>query len=409
MHQKLAYYTVFVYIIFMDSVFSDRLQAIERELESALPFPPDYKWKTHSFGELPVALQDKHISPLIIPVRTLMQLGGKRWRPLLLVLTAEAVRANTTKKTETSLSEADTYKITPLVEFVHTASLVHDDIEDSADTRRGQPAAHITYGIDQALNAASWLYFEASCCLKKLNLSPAAEMAYYSLYAQELRRLHLGQAMDISWHRTHEDFPSIEEYFAMVRLKTGTLSSLAAKTGVLAGGGDKEWSELAGTTAAEIGVGFQILDDVKNLTTGNPGKKRGDDIVEGKKSLPVLLHIEKFPEDKKKISELFQAARNEASYANVDGDYHTGDSDNSTSISASHTHTDTSTSTNDAIEKCISLLTESGAVADAKEQGLNLIKQKSEKLAEICMCKKSKSESACLIEKLFAEIGGGNA
>ena len=140
------------------------------------------------------------------------------------------------------------------------------------------------------MNAASWLYFEAPVCINKLQVSDTLKLELYKTYTNELRRLHLGQAMDIFWHRNPEVFPAENEYLAMVKCKTGTLASLAAKMGCIAGGLSKAEAERFGGIAADIGIGFQIIDDVINLTTGNPGKKRGDDIVEGKKSLPVLIH-----------------------------------------------------------------------------------------------------------------------
>ena len=163
-----------------------------------------------------------------------------------------------------ALTEEETYSITPLVEFVHTASLIHDDIEDNADLRRGKPAAHITYGLDTALNAASWLYFEAPVCINKLQVSDTLKLELYKTYTNELRRLHLGQAMDIFWHRNPEVFPAENEYLAMVKCKTGTLASLAAKMGCIAGGLSKAEAERFGGIAADIGIGFQIIDDVIN-------------------------------------------------------------------------------------------------------------------------------------------------
>jgi octaprenyl-diphosphate synthase len=148
--------------------------------------------------------------------------------------------------------------------------------------------------------------------------------------------------MDIFWHRTPGLFPTKEEYRGMVRCKTGTLASMAAKIGFLAGGASEEEAEKAGETAANIGMGFQIIDDVINLTSGNPGKKRGDDIVEGKKSLPVLIHTEKNPDDAKVIASLMEKASREG----ID------------SV---------------AVEECISLLEKSGCIKEAAIEGKKLI------------------------------------
>ena len=352
----------------MDSVFSSRLAQIEVSLETALA--SDAAWKLDSFGMLSGGVRDTHIHCLTEPCKSLIALGGKRWRPLLLVLCAEHARSF--YGTRSRLTESETYSIAPLVEFVHTASLIHDDIEDSSDMRRGKPAAHIAYGIDAALNAASWLYFEAPVCIDRLTASPEIKAKLYALYTNEVRRLHLGQAADILWHKNRELFPSLEEYSAMVQNKTGTLASLAAKAGIFAGGGSDEEIERAGKTAAEIGQAFQILDDVQNLTTGNPGKKRGDDIVEGKKSLPVLLHIESHPEDKTRIAEYFAEAQKNGINS-------------------------------PAVEACISLIERSGAVEQAFAKGKALVGEKSAELASLYGSSKE-SETPQLIVDLFASM-----
>lgn len=327
---------------------------IENTLNTFLPQIQGEFFKTAAFGSLPEAISEKHISELLTPCRSLMSLGGKRWRPLLQVLCAMMVAEAKGKNDDIFENPGvkESFALTPLVEFVHTASLIHDDIEDGADTRRGKPAAHITYGLDTALNAGVWLYFLAPTAIDSLNLSADKKCLYYSMFTMELRRLHLGQAMDIFWHRNPDIFPQIEEYQAMVQNKTGTLSCLAVLLGVLSGGGTKEQALMAGDIARGIGEGFQILDDVQNLTTGNPGKKRGDDIVEGKKSLPVLMHISKYPEDKDKIASCFKKAQKEGI------------------MSAS-------------VEECISILEKGGCIKEAFEKGHKLVKSKSRELVQM--------------------------
>lgn len=287
----------------------------------------------------------------------------------MLVLCAEMTAEHTAHNDEQKKAKllADAYHVTPLVEFVHTASLIHDDIEDNADMRRGKPAAHITYGIDTAINAAAWLYFEAPVCINTLDAESDIKMRLYKLYTQELRRLHLGQAMDIEWHRSPSLIPTMDEYSAMVQLKTGTLASLAAQTGILTAGGTAEKAASAGKIAANIGMGFQILDDVQNLTTGNPGKMRGDDIVEGKKSLPVLLHIQKIPQDKKIISNYMTQARKEGIKS-------------------------------PAVEQCIALLEKSGVIEEAYQKGLALVDSKSGELSALYS---GKADSKSCFVRLF--------
>ena len=330
----------------MNNEFKIILDNIETSLNAALPQYSSKAngWKEASFGNLPSGAKAEYIDRLIEPNKRLVSLGGKRWRPLLLMLCYKMSAAKNADKACPALTEDEAYSITPLVEFVHTASLIHDDIEDSADLRRGKPAAHITYGLDTALNAASWLYFEAPVCINKLNVAESLKLKLYETYTQELRRLHLGQAMDIYWHRTPGLFPSEEEYLAMVKNKTGTLASLAAKLGCLAGGLSQEEAEEFGSIAADIGIGFQIIDDVINLTSGNPGKERGDDIVEGKKSLPVLIHAELCPGDKVQIADYMKAAAAEGIHS-------------------------------PAVEDCIALLNTSGCIQKAAERGRTLIQE----------------------------------
>ena len=228
----------------MDTVFTSYLEKIEEALHSYLPEHTNPSWQKQSFSELSSCVSGAHLENLIKPCRSLMDLGGKRWRPLLMVLCAE-LAAECGKKTE--LTDGGIFALTPLVEFVHTASLIHDDIEDSAEVRRGKPSAYIQYGLDTALNAGSWLYFEAAVCIESISCPAAFKNSLYSLYTQELRRLHLGQAMDIYWHRNPELVPSLEEYAQMVHCKTGTLASLAVQTGIIGGGGTREEASCAGS------------------------------------------------------------------------------------------------------------------------------------------------------------------
>ncbi|MBQ3965512.1 MAG: polyprenyl synthetase family protein [Treponema sp.] len=351
----------------MDARFFSRLHKIEEVLGKVLPPETNSDWQQLSFGALDECITKEHIGQLITPNYNLVSLGGKRWRPLLLVLCSELAAE---AKNNCAASSEIAYRLTPLVELSHTSSLIMDDIEDSADMRRGKPAAHITFGLDAALNAGSWLGYEATACIDGLQLPAELKNTFYSLYLLELRRLHLGQAMDIYWHRNPALIPTVDEYTAMVRNKTGTLARMAVKLGILAGSGSMEEAEKAGKIAEDIGVGFQIIDDVTNLTTGNPGKKRGDDIVEGKKSLPVLLHLQEHPNAQQKLESLFTKAREEG----IDSP---------------------------AVEGAIALLSTSDAIEKARLKGNELVETKSRELASLYG---SHGEPAELIIELFGTM-----
>jgi len=317
----------------MNIEYTRRLEKIEEVLASALPERPDNDWINSSFAGIPDAVRPVHLSPLTESCRDLLLRGGKRWRPLLMVLSCELAGGGDRA-----------YGLVPLVEFSHTASLIHDDIEDASDERRGKPAVHLLYGSDTAINSASWLYFHAQSVIDSFPSSDTLRLNLYRSASRELRRLHLGQAMDIAWHRSQDKIPARAEYEAMVTLKTGTLARMAGEIGMLAAGAEEGDAVEYGKLCARIGVGFQILDDVKNLTTGNPGKKRGDDVVEGKKSLPVIMHLERSQGDLERIASLFKRAREEGIQS-------------------------------DAVEEVISVLQESGAIESARAYGGQLISQ----------------------------------
>ena len=115
--------------------------------------------------------------------------------------------------------------------------------------------------------------------------------------------------MDIQWHRDPYALPAKEAYLQMCRHKTGSLAWLAGQAGAAVAGAPAADRNRLGNLLEDMGVAFQILDDVKNLTTGNPGKERGDDIVEGKKSLPVILLGQGHPERKRQLAAFFEEAR----------------------------------------------------------------------------------------------------
>ena len=365
-----------LYNVAMNSKYSPYLLRCEEEIHKALPQNPSKDWLEQSFGKLDSAVQVEHVQPLIEPTLSLVNLGGKRWRPLLLVLTAQAYLTKTGKFSQESME--DIYALVPLVEFIHTASLIHDDIEDRSDSRRGKPCAYITYGTDTAINAATWLYFEAASCIQRSHLDEETKMALYACYSQEVRRLHLGQAMDIAWHNSNEAEPSPQEYLAMVQNKTGTLASLAVRTGLLATHGEPKAIEKLTNSAKQIGAGFQVIDDVLNLTSGNAGKNRGDDIVEGKKSLPVMLFITSCRKENQdeKISEL----KNCFTQAKAEG------------------------IKSPAVERAIELLSKNGAIEKARQQGISFIENACSTFENYFG---KDNEASCLITALFREMANG--
>lgn len=331
----------------MDREYSLRLEKIEARLDAAFPRDPGGAWLDAVFPGVPVS--PEQVRDLAAPGRDLLDRGGKRWRPLLALLVCEAAGGG-----DAALP------LTPLVEFPHNASLIHDDIEDESGLRRGKPAVHLIYGNDAAINSGSFLYFLPLAALEAWDAPPVSKNRVFSLWAAHMRRLHLGQSMDIAWHNS-PGAPETAGYYLMCGLKTGCLARFAALLGLAAACSVKEWRGevsppastevrdraerggpgqsfsappplfpgpffqaacgLYGEAAEKLGTGFQILDDVKNLDTGVPGKKLGDDIVEGKKSLPVILYLRARPEKAGFAAGCFRAAREKGADAGEIGDF----------------------------------------------------------------------------------------
>jgi len=224
----------------MDTKYTQRLQKIEAELEKWLPQTPDASWLEMVFEQFhrkalspspqaPASLL-KLAASLTRPGWDLVNRGGKRWRPLLMVLAAECIAGEA--------GGAAALPLTPLVEFPHNASLIHDDIEDNSDERRGKPAIHMIYGTDTAINSGAFMYFLPLACLSawaKDLTAPCFIQQIWEVWASHMRALHLGQAMDIAWHRDFNSLPGLDEYDRMCRLKTGCLASLAAVLGLYSG------------------------------------------------------------------------------------------------------------------------------------------------------------------------------
>ncbi|MDR2094863.1 MAG: polyprenyl synthetase family protein [Treponema sp.] len=345
----------------MQHEYIERIAKIDAVLNRYLPENPGDEWLSDFFPGLEGKVSPALLSSLTLPARDLVNRGGKRWRPLLTVLVCE------------SLGGGDAgLALTPLVEFPHNASLIHDDIEDNSDERRGKPAVHIVYGVDSAVNSGCFLYFLPLLSLssweehlvKELNVpadrATERKNLVYSLWGDYLRRLHLGQAMDITWHRDFDSLPALPEYYTMCGMKTGCLARLAAVLGAVAAFSvrnvprreEAALRERIGSASENLGVGFQILDDVKNLETGVAGKKRGDDVVEGKKSLPVLLYLHRKPDKREFVSRCFRAARN-----------------GGTGVPE--------------VEALIGELAAEGCIAEAREKGLALIKEAEDQFAGI--------------------------
>jgi len=216
-------------------------------------------------------------------MRHLLDAGGKRLRPSALLLAAEAVGG----KTETVLPAA------VAVELVHNFTLIHDDIMDEADLRRGLTTVHKKWGVPRAIIAGDAMYSKAFEILSCTNSDPQRLVESLELLSKTCTDICEGQWMDMNF-ATRKDVTE-EEYMRMVEKKTAVLFAAALKMGASLSGANNEHARALWDFGRFTGIGFQIYDDVIDLITPEEilGKAQGGDIVEGKRTLIVIHALSK--------------------------------------------------------------------------------------------------------------------
>ncbi len=202
--------------------------------------------------------------------------GGKRIRPTLLLLSAHTL----------GYSGPAAIRLGAVVEMVHTATLVHDDIIDGADVRRGRPSTNTTWGNEKCVLAGDWLYMQAfRVALKEKNLrilDLLIELTQQMVEGELLQIQKQGRAV------------SEAEYYDLIYRKTACLFSVSMRLGaVLASASEAQEASLAAYGRA-VGLAFQIVDDVLDLTASEEvlGKPVASDLREGKATLAVIHSID---------------------------------------------------------------------------------------------------------------------
>ncbi|MFA0823386.1 MAG: polyprenyl synthetase family protein [Methanomethylovorans sp.] len=220
-----------------------------------------------------------HPAELYKAARYLPDAGGKRLRPAAVILAAEAVGSDL----QTVLPAA------VAVELVHNFTLVHDDIMDKDDVRRGRPAVHVKWGEPAAILAGDTLYSKAFEIITSMDNDPVRIVKCIDLLARTCTEICEGQWLDIEFE--DRSIVTEEQYLQMVEKKTAVLYGAACKIGALLGGAPLDIADQMYEFGRMIGIGFQIYDDVLDIVTPEEvlGKVRGSDIMEGKKTL-IAIH-----------------------------------------------------------------------------------------------------------------------
>ena len=209
--------------------------------------------------------------------------GGKRLRPMITLAAAKAV-GDTTHAT---------HALAAAVEFIHTATLLHDDVVDESDLRRGKPAAKAVWGNKASILVGDFLFARAFDLLVEANSLPILSRlanASTTIAEGEVRQLAAMQARDLP----------TEDYLSIIAAKTGALFEAAAETGAMSAGAEDHTHALA-IYGKNLGLAFQIIDDVLDYggTTAVIGKSVGDDFRECKLTLPLIKAVAKADDDER--------------------------------------------------------------------------------------------------------------
>jgi geranylgeranyl diphosphate synthase type I len=216
-------------------------------------------------------------------MRHLLDAGGKRLRPSALLLAAEAVGG----KPENVMPAA------VAIELVHNFTLIHDDIMDEADLRRGLTTVHKKWGVPRAIIAGDALYSKAFEILSCTRSEPVRLVESLELMSKTCTDICEGQWMDMNL-ATRKDVKE-EEYMRMVEKKTAVLFAASMKIGATLSGANNDAARALWDFGRMTGIGFQIYDDVIDLITPEEilGKAQGGDIIEGKRTLIVIHALSK--------------------------------------------------------------------------------------------------------------------
>jgi len=217
--------------------------------------------------------------------------GGKRIRPALLFLAAKLF----------DYQGRGAVRLGAVVEIIHTATLVHDDIIDEAKTRRGRAAANTQWGNSKCVLAGDWLYMQAfKIAVQERNfriLDTLIELTQHMVEGELLQMEKLGKLI------------TLDEHFDLIYRKTACLFSVCMRLGAILGGASAEEESALGKYGHDLGMAFQIVDDVLDLTASEEilGKPVASDLREGKVTMAVIHALEHCtPEERAKIETILR-------------------------------------------------------------------------------------------------------
>jgi len=226
--------------------------------------------------------------------------GGKRVRPALAILSTYAVGGDG--------SRYNSIRMATVMEFLHTATLVHDDIIDKADTRRKRPTVNALYGNETAVLMGDWLYmsaFETSLAERSLPV--------LDILTSVTRRMTAGEILQLTLLGDPE--VSEAQYFDVLKRKTAYLFSASCEIGAILGGASEKQQKALRDYGLNLGTAFQLIDDLLDFTSSEEvlGKAAGADLLGGKVTLPLIYLRDREPTAR----EMVRTVLREGKYSSV--------------------------------------------------------------------------------------------
>jgi len=234
--------------------------------------------------------------PVVADIVRYSLLGaGKRIRPLLFVLSSHLC----------GYKGEDVYRLSTLFEYVHAASLVHDDVLDNADLRRRKPSVRQVWGNAAAVLGGDFLYSAASAIAVECR-----NLELIRLLSDVLKRMVEGQFLELE--QTHNWKISRAEYMEIITAKTAALMRAACNSGAMVAGADEKTVQHLGDFGSNLGIAFQLMDDLLDYTSSEEvfGKPVGKDLKEGKITLPLVYFVSELERaEVERLAELFKSQK----------------------------------------------------------------------------------------------------
>jgi octaprenyl-diphosphate synthase len=204
--------------------------------------------------------------------------GGKRVRPMLLLLIARALGSESTQR----------HDLAAVVEFIHTATLLHDDVVDESDLRRGRKTANAMFGNAASVLVGDFLYSRAFQMMVLTN-----RMRVMEILAEATNVIAEGEVLQLM--NMHDPDITVDDYLRVIEYKTAKLFEASARLGAVITDATPDVEEACAAYGRALGTAFQLIDDLLDYegSTAELGKNIGDDLREGKPTLPLLVAMQR--------------------------------------------------------------------------------------------------------------------